>query len=256
MTVIVDLAAWREFRNDLGDRSVGFVPTMGALHEGHCSLIRRSAADNDVTVVSVFVNATQFNQAADLESYPRQLEEDAQRAVQAGADRVLAPEHDAIYADGYGYRVTESSLSRHMEGSHRPGHFDGVLTVVLKLFGLVRPDRAYFGEKDYQQLLLIRGMVEAFFLPVEIVPCATVRDADGLALSSRNARLSPEARARAARFPELMAAGGDSRWVGEQLTSSGFEVDYVVDSDGRRFGAVVIDGVRLIDNISLVPDKD
>jgi pantoate--beta-alanine ligase len=256
MIVIVDLAEWQNLRNDLENRSVGFVPTMGALHDGHLSLIRRSAVDNDVTVVSIFVNATQFNDAADLEAYPQQLAEDARLAAEAGADLVLAPAHEAVYADGYRYRVTESSLSRHMEGSHRPGHFDGVLTVVLKLFGLVRPHRAYFGEKDYQQYLLIRGMVEAFFLPVEIVSCPTVRAPDGLALSSRNARLSPESRVRAARFPELMAAGGDSQRVREQLTSSGFEVDYVVDSDGRRFGAVVVDGVRLIDNIPLISDED
>ncbi len=256
MTVIVDLVEWQNRRNDLGDRSVGFVPTMGALHDGHLSLIRRSAADNDVTVVSVFVNATQFNDVADLEAYPQRLAEDARLAGRAGADFVLAPDHDAIYADGYRYRATESSLSRHMEGSHRPGHFDGVLTVVLKLFGLVRPYRAYFGEKDYQQYLLIRGMVEAFFVPVEIVLCPTVRAPDGLALSSRNARLSPESRARAARFPELMAGGGDAQRVREQLASAGFEVDYVVDSDGRRFSAVVIDGVRLIDNTPLAPDKD
>ena len=256
MTVIADLAQWKSVRSDLGDQTVGFVPTMGALHDGHVSLIRRSAADNDVTVVSIFVNPTQFNEAADLEAYPQQLAADARLAAEAGADLVLAPEHRAIYSDGYRYRVTESSLSLHMEGSHRPGHFDGVLTVVLKLLNLVKPHRAYFGEKDYQQYLLIRGMVEALFLPVQIVPCPTVRAPDGLALSSRNARLSAESRAQAAQFPLLMASGGNSRQVGERLAAAGFEVDYVVDSDGRRFGAVVIDGVRLIDNIPLTSDKD
>ncbi len=256
MKVVADLAQWKNIRSDLGDRTVGFVPTMGALHDGHLSLIRRSAEQNEVTVVSIFVNATQFNDTADLDAYPQQLAADADLAADAGADMVLAPEHGAIYSDDYRYRVTESSLSLHMEGSHRPGHFDGVLTVVLKLLNLVNPRRAYFGEKDYQQYLLIRGMVEAFFLPVEIVPCPTVRATDGLALSSRNGRLSSESRTLAARFPHVLASGGDSRQAGQRLTAAGFEVDYVVDSDGRRFGAVILDGVRLIDNLPLATDED
>lgn len=251
MRVVRDVDQWRAARDGLGDRSVGFVPTMGALHEGHLSLIRRSAADNDATVVSVFVNATQFDDRGDLDRYPRRLEEDAQLAEGAGADVMLAPLHDAVYSDEYRYRVTENSLARHMEGAHRPGHFDGVLTVVLKLLGLVRPSRAYFGEKDYQQLLLVRGMVEAFFLPVEIVACPTIRAADGLALSSRNDRLSPEGRQRAAEFPRALAASVSSETARRRLVEAGFEVDYVVDSDGRRFAAVAVDGIRLIDNLPL-----
>jgi len=256
MQLVISLEDWRHVRDGLAHGTVGLVPTMGALHEGHLELIRRSAADNRWTVVTIFVNATQFNDAGDLEAYPKQLELDMQSATAAGADFVLAPTYDDVYGDDFRYRVSESVLSRHMEGAHRPGHFDGVLTVVLKLFNLVRPDRSYFGEKDYQQLLLIQGMVEAFFLPVEIVPCATVRADDGLALSSRNARLSPESRSRAARFPELMVAGGTSTLVRENLNREGFEVDYVVDSDGRRFGAVTIDGVRLIDNVPLNNDEE
>jgi pantoate--beta-alanine ligase len=249
--VIRELDQWRRVRRDLGDRRVGLVPTMGALHEGHLSLIRRAAAECDVTVVSVFVNATQFDDPGDLDGYPRRLDSDAGMAGSAGADLVLAPDHAAVYGDGYRYRVTETSLSRHMEGAHRPGHFDGVLTVVLKLLGLVQPHRAYFGEKDYQQLLLVRGMAEAFFLPVEVVACPTVRDADGLALSSRNARLGPEARSRAAAFPHALASAADAGQARRRLAEAGFEVDYVVDTDGRRFGAVRIDGVRLIDNLPL-----
>jgi len=256
MPLVDNLDDWRRVRDGLADATVGFVPTMGALHEGHLALIRRSAADNDRTVVSIFVNATQFSDAGDLEGYPKQLEEDLRLAEAAGADVVLAPTHEAIYGDGYRYRVTEASLSLHMEGAHRPGHFDGVLTVVLKLLNLVRPHRAYFGEKDYQQLLLVEGMVDALFLPVEIVGCPTVRANDGLALSSRNARMGPESRARAAEFPRLMAGGGTSQQVRDLLAEAGFEVDYVVDSDGRRFGAVIVDGVRLIDNIPLENHKD
>jgi pantoate--beta-alanine ligase len=229
---------------------------MGALHEGHLALIRRSAEENEHTVVSIFVNATQFNDAGDLDAYPKQLERDLELAGGAGADLALSPAHDDLYHDDYRYRVTETSLSLHMEGAHRPGHFDGVLTVVLKLLNLVRPRRAYFGEKDYQQLLLVRGMVDAFFLPVQIVPCATVRAEDGLALSSRNARLGPTARARAAEFPRLLAGGGDSQAVRRQLEDTGFDVDYVVDSDGRRFAAVTVDGVRLIDNRALESSEE
>jgi pantoate--beta-alanine ligase len=255
MRLVKDLEEWRELRDGLGDRSLGFVPTMGALHEGHLSLIRRSAADNDTTVVSVFINATQFDDAGDLDRYPRQLERDVSMAESAGAQLVLAPTDRQIYLDGYRYRVTESSLSRHMEGSHRPGHFDGVLTVVLKLLGLVRPRRAYFGEKDYQQLLLVRGMVEAFFLPVEVVACSTVREPDGLAMSSRNVRLGPDARTVAAAFPRALRESATSEEARRRLSEIGFEVDYVVDSDGRRFGAATVDGVRLIDNIPLSGDE-
>ncbi len=251
MRAIADLDSWRRVRDGLGAETVGFVPTMGALHEGHLSLIRRSVADNDRTVVSVFVNAPQFNDRADLDRYPRDLEADGRLAAEAGADFVLAPPHEQIYADGYRYRVTEAELSRTLEGAHRPGHFDGVLTVVLKLFNVVRPHRAYFGEKDYQQYRLVRGMVEALCVPVEIVPCATVRDPDGLAMSSRNRLLSPAARERAAAFPELLAGGDPPEVVRRCLERAGFEVDYVADVDGRRFGAVWIDGVRLIDNMPL-----
>jgi pantoate--beta-alanine ligase len=255
MQLFRQLEEWTAHRDRLADATVGFVPTMGALHEGHLALIRRSAEENEHTVVSIFVNATQFNDAGDLDAYPRRLEDDAELARSAGAGLLLAPDHEAVYRDGYRYRVTENSLSRHMEGGHRPGHFDGVLTVVLKLLELVRPDRAYFGEKDYQQLLLVRGMVRAFFLPVEIVACPTVRDADGLALSSRNARLGPEARRVAATFPRVLAEAAGSDEARRRLLAAGFDVDYVVDSDGRRFGAVTVDGVRLIDNISLQQEE-
>ncbi len=251
MTPIVDLALWRRLRDGLGDATVGFVPTMGALHDGHLALIRKSAADNDVTVVSVFVNATQFNSGTDLEAYPRTLDADCRLVAAAGADHVLAPDHASIYPDGYRYRVTEGEIAAVLEGAHRPGHFDGVLTVVLKLLNLVRPHRAYFGEKDYQQYLLVRGMAEALLLPVDIVPCPTVRDADGLALSSRNVRLSPAARAQAALLPAILAETPSPEQARQQLVEAGFEVDYVAEAWGRRLAAVVIEGVRLIDNLPL-----
>lgn len=251
MRVVTDLDSWLRAREILGDVSVGFVPTMGALHQGHLELVRRSCAENDRTVVSVFVNAPQFNDPSDLESYPRSLEEDVRVAADAGADFVFAPSHEAMYRDGYRYRVSEYDLSRTLEGSHRPGHFDGVLTVVLKLLNLVRPTRAYFGEKDYQQFLLIHGMAEAFFLGTEIVACPTVRETGGLALSSRNALLSPQARERAPQFSQLLASAEPPEVVRRRLQDAGFEVDYVEDVAGRRYGAVQLDGVRLIDNLSL-----
>jgi len=252
--LLTDLAALAATRDGFGHGSVGFVATMGALHEGHLNLIRRSAADNQHTIVSVFVNGPQFNQTGDFDRYPRTLDADIGLAAEAGADCVFAPAHDDIYPDGYRYRVQETTASLGLEGRHRPGHFDGVLTVVLKLLLLVRPHRAYFGEKDYQQYLLIKGMVDALFLPVEIIPMATVRDADGLALSSRNALLPPDARRAAAEFPRLLAESGPADEVHRRLEMAGFEVDYVADVDGRRYGAVIIGGVRLIDNFPLAGD--
>jgi len=206
--------------------------------------------------VSVFVNAPQFNDAGDLARYPRELEADARLAESAGADLLLAPAHEAMYADGFRYRVTETELSRTLEGAHRPGHFDGVLTVVLKLLNLVRPHRAYFGEKDYQQYELVAGMAAALFLEVRIVPCPTVRDPDGLALSSRNRLLDGEARRLAPLFPQLLASADPPAEVRRRLEAAGFAVDYVQDVGGRRFGAVHLGGVRLIDNMPLPGDRN
>ena len=252
MRLCTQLTEWRDLRRSaewLG-RSVGFVPTMGALHAGHEALLARARAENDRVVLSLFVNPAQFDDPADLARYPRTLEADVALAA-PHADAVLAPTAESLYPDGYHYRVTENSLGAQLEGAHRPGHFDGVLTVVLKLFNVVQPHRAYFGEKDWQQLQLVRGMVEALLLPVEIVPCATVREADGLALSSRNRRLSPAARARAAAFPTVLRTSADPRAAAVALRERGFDVDYVEDREGVRLGAVRVEGVRLIDHVRL-----
>lgn len=254
-----DLDAWRRHRAGLEPgqgASLGFVPTMGALHEGHHSLVDASVAANDLTVVSVFVNPTQFDQVSDLEAYPRDLDRDLERLADWGADAVLLPTYETIYPDGYRYRVQERELSRTLCGAHRDGHFDGVLTVVLKLFQLVRPTRAYFGEKDWQQLQLVRGMVEAFFLDLEIVPCPIVREEDGLALSSRNQRLDPAHRQRAPRLYQVLRAADSAQGARRRLAEEGFEVDYVedlagADGAGRRLAAVRLGEVRLIDNVAL-----
>jgi pantoate--beta-alanine ligase len=246
------LGEWRAEREQMEREglTVGFVPTMGALHVGHRSLLERARAENDRVVMSVFVNPTQFDDPGDLRRYPRTLGSDLELAGDL-VDCVLAPEPREIYADNYRYRVTEGEQSTRLEGAHRPGHFDGVLTVVLRLLNLVRPHRAYFGEKDRQQLELVQGMAAALFLPVEIVPCPTVRDADGVALSSRNRRLSPGARALAAAFPRILRASSAPAAAAAALGEAGFAVDYVEDRDGVRLAAVRIEDVRLIDNVRL-----
>lgn len=246
------LEEWRSVRGsaEWAGARVGFVPTMGALHAGHVALLKRARAENDRVVLSIFVNPTQFNDPGDLAKYPRTLDEDIELA-RPFTDAVIAPTAEEFYPDGYRYRVTEKDLSARWEGAHRPGHFDGVLTVVLKLFNVVQPHRAYFGEKDWQQLELIRGMASAFLLPVEIVACPTVRDPDGLALSSRNRRLSATARARAATFPRVLQTASDPETAAAVLREKNFEVDYIDDVDGVRLGAVRLEGVRLIDNVRL-----
>ena len=250
MRVHENLDAWRERRRgaDYAGRSVGFVPTMGALHAGHHALLERARMENDRVVLSIFVNPTQFNDPADLAKYPRTLEADL--ALAAGlADHVIVPAAEELYPDNYTCRVTEEALSRRLEGAHRPGHFDGVLTVVLKLLNLVRPARAYFGEKDWQQLRLVEAMVRALFVPVEIIACPTEREPDGLALSSRNRRLSPAARAGAAQFPRILRAAPTVEAAVAALRAAGFAVDYVADEAGVRLGAIRTENVRLIDNV-------
>ncbi len=251
MTVISQLETWSQLRKYglSHELTIGFVPTMGALHAGHVSLLERSRRENDISVLSIYVNPTQFNNPDDLAKYPATFEQDSKMAEAAGVDYILMPTYDQIYPDGYQYKVTEGSLSKKLCGAHRPGHFDGVLTVVMKLLNLVKPTRAYFGEKDYQQLELVRGMTQAFFLETEIVGCPIVREPDGLAMSSRNVNLSPEARALAPRFNAALKGSATPAEAIQQLTDDGFEVDYVEDIGARRYGAVHLGGVRLIDNV-------
>ena len=203
--------------------SVGFVPTMGALHEGHASLVVRSVAENDVTVVSIFLNPTQFNDPKDLERYPRTLEADCQLLEKCGADIAFAPSVAEVYPEPdtrqFSYPPTDSV----MEGAMRPGHFNGVCQVVSKLLSYVEPDRAYFGEKDYQQIAVIRRMVDDLGFKLEIVPCPVVRQSDGLAMSSRNTLLTDQERTTAANIYRIMK---ESRTLGLSVQQTH---DYVVD---------------------------
>jgi pantoate--beta-alanine ligase len=260
-------------------RSVGFVPTMGALHEGHLSLIERSVRENDMTICSIFVNPIQFNNPSDLEKYPRMPEKDLPMLENAGCDVVFMPPVDEMYPGGEvsPVMVDFGMLDKVMEGKFRPGHFDGVAIVVKRLFDMVNPDRAYFGKKDYQQLAVIRHMVNELNLPVEIIPCETVREPDGLAMSSRNLRLTGEQRERANEIYKVLL------WVRETITTypvdeieeeaikkinaiPGFETEYfeIADSrtllhaegppEGKRWvacTAVFAGQVRLIDNLEL-----
>lgn len=252
MKVFEDIAAWRRERAALpSDKTLGLVPTMGALHRGHESLVERSVRENDRTLVTIFVNATQFSESADLANYPRTLEQDLALLEREGTDYVLLPRHEQLYPDAYRYRVVETECAATLEGAHRPGHFDGVLTVVLKLLQLGAADRAYFGEKDWQQLHLIRGMAAAFFLPTSIVACPTVRESSGLAMSSRNARLESSDVDRAATLYRALSQSPSAAAAREMLEAEGFDVDYVEDHDARRLAAVRLGGVRLIDNVSL-----
>jgi pantoate--beta-alanine ligase len=251
--IVRSVAEVVEHRRTRGAGTTGLVPTMGALHEAHLALVRRAKAENARAWASIFVNPAQFDDPGDLDRYPRTIEQDLELLRGAGCDLAFLPTADEIYRDGYRYRVTENELSLRLEGASRPGHFDGVLTVVLKLLQLTRPERAYFGEKDIQQLELVEGLVHAFFIDTQIVRCPTRREPDGLAMSSRNRLLSAADRARAPAFHRLLAASVAERIspaeAARALASEGFEVDYVADRDGRRLGAVRLGKVRLIDNV-------
>ncbi|KTC66473.1 pantoate--beta-alanine ligase (plasmid) [Legionella adelaidensis] len=251
MEIFKELNHWREFRKTLQNKTIGFVATMGNLHDGHAALFKRSVQENQYTVVSIFVNPTQFNQQEDFIHYPRTLEKDFEILKNCGVNYCLLPTETEVYADKYRFQLTENNESLLMEGTHRPGHFNGVLTVVMKLFNLVQPSRAYFGEKDYQQLSLITDMVNAFFLNIEIIPCPTIREQSSLACSSRNNRLTPEQKARADMFAKIFHEGSSKDQIKQSLLQEGFEVEYIEEYKNRRFAAIKIGEIRLIDNYSL-----
>jgi len=273
---VTEIQEWSSAERRAG-KSIGFVPTMGALHLGHAELFRRSVAENQRTVVSIFVNSLQFNSASDLEAYPRQLEKDLVIAEQQGVDVLFIPSHEEMYPVGFSSSILVGAIAGHMEGLHRPGHFDGVATVVVKLLNAVAPTGSYFGEKDCQQVAVIRQVVRDLNISCEIVSVPTVRDEYGLALSSRNARLTPDQLAQAPQIYVLLAeiaaqchtheissTAVKNRFTTElhALTSATVEYIEIVDSltlnpvatgcEGTTICvAVWFDDVRLIDNVSI-----
>lgn len=257
-------------------KSIGLVPTMGALHAGHISLIERARKENDIVVVSVFVNPTQFNNPEDLRTYPRTEEADAAKLREAGVDYAFMPEVSEIYPEPDTRQFDLGPVAEVMEGAMRPGHFNGVAQIVSKLFAMVNPDRAYFGEKDFQQIAVIRKMVELEGFRLEIVPCPIKREADGLAMSSRNVRLSAAQRAKAPEIHRILLESTKmtdhsifdiQKWVTDSINAiDGMDVEYysIVNPltmqpltswadvpDGKAVGCVTVNvgDVRLIDNI-------
>jgi pantoate--beta-alanine ligase len=254
------LRAIHETRAALGrlrTGSIGLVPTMGALHAGHLSLLAAARAENETVVMSLFVNPAQFGDASDLARYPRDEAHDLRLAGEAGVDVVFAPSAEEMYPAGFQTWVDVTELGSVLEGRFRPDHFRGVATVVLKLFEIVRPDRVYFGQKDAQQAAVIRAMIRDLALEVELRVLPTVRDADGLALSSRNALLSPEERERALALPRALATRDRSTALALLRAADGLEVDYVEVAafDPPVLAAAVRVGkTRLIDNVPLEGD--
>jgi pantoate--beta-alanine ligase len=267
------VAEWR--REGL---KVGVVPTMGALHEGHLSLVRTALEQADRVIVTLFVNPKQFNNPADLAAYPRTEKEDAAKLSPVGAHMLYVPDASEIYPQGFSTTVSVSGVSEGLCGAHRPGHFDGVATVVAKLFLQTGADMAFFGEKDFQQLHVVKRMARDLDIPITVVPCPTVREADGLALSSRNVRLSPQDRAIAPRLAQALFAAAEKLRDGRlakpvldhaitSIQAAGFsEVEYLelraednlqpmdtLDRPARLLVAAFLGGVRLIDNIPAQP---
>ncbi|WP_170439056.1 pantoate--beta-alanine ligase [Ruegeria arenilitoris] len=263
--------AWRR-----AGQTIGVVPTMGALHQGHLSLAQAARADCDRVIVTIFVNPKQFNNPEDLAKYPRTEQDDAAKLAPLGVDAIYVPDPDQIYPDGFATTVSVAGLTDVMEGEFRPGHFDGVATVVAKLFLQTQADRAYFGEKDYQQLMVVQRMARDLDIPIEVIGCPTVREPSGLAMSSRNLRLSDQGLATGARMHAVMqdmarqlaqgAAFADL--VGparDTLLAAGFsEVEYfdlrctetlapltAATRPARLFATAWLEGVRLIDNIDV-----
>jgi len=270
---VADLRAMARKWRAAGE-TIGVVPTMGALHDGHLSLARRARAECDRVITTVFINPKQFNNPEDLKKYPRTLEADDALLATVPVDAVFAPSVDEVYPDGFITNVTMQGVAQPLEGYMRPGHFDGVATVVTKLFGMTLADRGYFGQKDWQQLQVVLRLTRDLNLPVEVVGCETIRDPDGLAMSSRNVRLTVEGRVKApVLYAAITAAAKDIRAghadrmaireAAETMRAAGFErVEYIElrdaetlmpSDDSRRtrrmLAAAWIDGVRLIDNI-------
>jgi pantoate--beta-alanine ligase len=254
MEILTTIAELRQRLAPLREgRRLGLVPTMGALHDGHAALFARARAECDTVVASLFVNPAQFSESGDYRAYGRDLDADADFAAAGGVDLVFAPEAAELYPAGFATWVEPEGAAFGLEGDHRPGHFRGVATICLKLFNIARPNVAYFGRKDAQQLAVIKQLVRDLDLELEIRGVETVRDDDGLALSSRNARLSPDERQRALAIPRALATHDPAR-AREILTAAGIEPEYVAvaDLDGPTLAvAARVGSTRLIDNVPL-----
>jgi pantoate--beta-alanine ligase len=256
VNVVRTIAELRAALEPSRDETIALVPTMGAFHEGHLSLFRAARAEADLVVGSLFVNPAQFSDGGDLNGYPRDEARDAALAKDAGVDVLFAPSTEEMYPPGFQTWVDVEQLGAQLEGAHRPGHFRGVATICLKLFNIVRPQRAYFGQKDAQQVEVLRRMILDLDLEVELRVLPTVRDDDGLALSSRNARLSPEERERARSLHRALATK-DARRARELLQD--LDVDYVEVADFEPrvlVAAVRVGDTRLIDNVILEGDTE
>lgn len=281
MIVVETISELRQYlhKNRTEGRRIGFVPTMGCLHQGHCALIQRSATENDITVLSIFLNPTQFSCREDYAKYPRCRGADILAAQEAGATIIFAPDENELYPAGFQTIVDVQELAKPLCGEKRPGHFLGMATIVLKLFNIVLPNRAYFGQKDYQQVCIVKQMVGDLDMEIEVISCPTVREESGLACSSRNTRLSADEKARAVAIYRLLqeaenaaAAGNvDSKILHDKickgLAEAGMEVEYVeivdaitllhenfIEKETLIAVAVFIGEIRLIDNI-LIPGR-
>ena len=246
---VSEMQEWSATERSAGN-TIGFVPTMGALHQGHAELFAQSVDENSRTVVSIFVNSLQFNSASDLEAYPRQLEQDKVIAEKQNVDVLFVPNHEEMYPNSFSSTISAGPIAAHMEGLHRPGHFDGVATVVVKLLNAVTPDIAYFGLKDFQQLAVIRTVVSDLNIKCRIVGVPTVRNESGLALSSRNSRLSPESLNQAPSvYAVLLAMATQAR---DRETPAAALKDYF-NHAMEPFSAAKIEYIEIVDSVTLHP---
>ncbi len=231
--------------------TLGIIPSLGNFHLGHQSLFKKSVEQNDLTMVCNVLTPIIFNDLANFTAYPRTPEKDLVRVAETGADILFIPSTEELFLNPFNYSVVETEFSNTLEGKNRPAHFDGVLTVILKLLLMLKPDNLYLGEKDFQQLELIRGMCQAFYISSHIVACPIIRSDTGLAYSSRNSKLNKEQLSKAAHFPKLLASEHTPEEIAAKLTNLGFAVQYIEEHNNRRYGAVILDSIRLIDNVDL-----
>jgi len=247
-----DIIEWKKIRDNLSsDLKIGFVPTMGCLHQGHAALIKNSVSQNDRTVLSIFVNPTQFNDPSDYQHYPKTLDADIALARQLNADYVITPDIESMYPDGNQiHLITDHPFSTIMEGYYRPRHFNGVLTIVMKLLMLIRANKIYFGEKDYQQYFLVSELIKKYFVQTEVMLCPTVRESSGLPFSSRNTKLSTNERELIEKFYKYFYCNRPHTLIEikEKMSELKIQYDYLEIHNDHLFFALKIGSIRIIDN--------